>query len=357
MKVAVLLSGGVDSSVALRLLQEDGRHDITAFYLKIWLEDEVRFLGNCPWQEDLDYARAVCEQAGVPLRIVPLQREYYERVVGYALAELRAGRTPSPDIFCNRRIKFGLFPERIESEFERIASGHYAVVKRMGGGVVLARSPDPVKDQTYFLSHQTREQIERSMFPIGGYRKTEVRRLAEELALPNRNRKDSQGICFLGKIRYPDFVRHYLGERKGEIRDRETGRVLGEHDGYWFYTIGQRQGLGLGNGPWYVSGKNVDTNIVYVTHGERIDEATYASLLLSELHWINGPPGRADLSVKLRHGPELQDCRVSPTADGGLRVSLERPDRGIAPGQFGVLYDGEVCLGGGKIVGPVDHPS
>lgn len=348
MKIAVLLSGGVDSSVALKLLQERGQHQITAFYLKIWLEDEVRFLGNCPWEEDLEFARAVCDESKVSLKVIALQREYYEQVVEYALRELRLGRTPSPDIFCNQRIKFGLFQERIDKGFEKIASGHYAVLKEEKDRTLLLRSPDPVKDQTYFLSHQSREQLARSLFPIGGLLKSEVREMADRFNLPNKDRKDSQGICFLGKIRYPDFVRHYLGEKSGEIIDRETGEVLGEHCGFWFYTIGQRQGLGLSSGPWYVSGKEVERNRILVTHGEREEALECRDFAVSELHWINGPPQKRRLGVKLRHGPMVHGCEVEPT-EKGLRVSLDTPDRGIAPGQFGVFYDGRVCLGAGAI--------
>jgi tRNA (5-methylaminomethyl-2-thiouridylate)-methyltransferase len=349
MKIAVLLSGGVDSSVALRLLCAEKRHDITAFYLKIWLEDEVRFLGDCPWEEDLEYARAVCDGAGVPLEVVSLQREYYAKVVQYALDELRLGRTPSPDIFCNRRIKFGLFGEGISPDYEKIVSGHYAVLEPVGDTVLLRRSPDPVKDQTYFLSHQTREQLARSLFPIGHLLKGRVRELAAEFDLPNRDRKDSQGICFLGRIKYPDFVRHYLGTRHGEIVDREAGTVLGEHDGFWFYTIGQRQRLGLSGGPWYVSGKDVEQNRVYVTHGEWADKLARRDFTVSNLHWINGPPEFESLGVKLRHGPRVARCTVTPAGTDGLQVRLEAPDRGIAPGQFGVFYSGDVCLGAGSI--------
>lgn len=350
MKIAVLLSGGVDSSVALRLLLDKKEHDITAFYLKIWLEDEVRFLGDCPWEEDLEYARAVCDGADVPLEVVALQKEYYEQVVEYALQELKKGRTPSPDIFCNQRIKFGLFQERIDASFEAVASGHYAVLRREGDRTLLLRSPDPVKDQTYFLSHQNQDQLSRSLFPIGQFRKERVRELAQEFDLPNKERKDSQGICFLGKIRYPDFVRHYLGERTGEIVDSSNGDVLGEHKGFWFYTIGQRQGLGLSGGPWYVSGKDVEENRILVTHGSHEADLERYDFRVSELHWISEPPESNRLGVKLRHGPLITGCTVAEAVDGTLDVRLDEPDRGIAPGQFGVFYDGEVCLGAGTIV-------
>lgn len=351
MKIAVLLSGGVDSSVALRLLAAERAHEVTAYYLKIWLEDELSYLGNCPWEEDLEYAREVCGEVGVPLRVVSLQREYFDQVVSYALEELRKGRTPSPDIFCNRRIKFGIFFERIGGDCDRIASGHYARIAERGGIYYLERSPDPVKDQTYFLSHMTQEQVARALFPIGAMMKSEVRSAAREFGLPNMDRRDSQGICFLGKIRYPDFVGHYLGTRAGEIRERETGRVLGEHRGYWFYTIGQRQGLGLGDGPWYVVEKDVDGNVVYVSRSSGEGGRIRNEFTVRDPNWISGPPSTSRLTVKLRHGPELLGCSISDAGEGRLEVTLDRGDGGIAPGQFGVFYDGNVCLGGAVIEG------
>lgn len=350
MKTAVLLSGGVDSSVALRLLLAEGTNDITAFYLKIWLEDDLLYLGTCPWQEDLEYARQVCDQAGVPLEVVSLQREYYERVVRYAIAELKGGRTPSPDIFCNQRIKFGLFPEKIDAGFEKIASGHYATITKTKDGYLLCRSPDRIKDQTYFLSQQSQDQIGRSLFPIGDKTKKQVRALAAEMQLPTKDRKDSQGICFLGKIRYPDFVRHYLGENTGEIVERETGAVLGEHSGYWFYTIGQRQGLGLGNGPWYVCDKNVEQNRIFVTHGDNRVLTERSEFCVTNLNWINGAPMETKLRAKLRHGPELIGCTITWSNDNTLGVKLDSTDPGIAPGQFCVFYHKNVCLGGGVIL-------
>lgn len=349
MKIALLLSGGVDSSVALSLLRTRRGASITAFYLKIWLEDELAYLGDCPWEEDLSYARAVCEQLGVKLETVPLQREYFERVVRYALAELKEGRTPSPDIFCNQRIKFGIFYDQIADRYEKIATGHYARIVERDGRYHLLRAPDPVKDQTYFLSHLSQDQVARALFPIGAMRKSEVRAHAEELSLPNKTRPDSQGICFLGKIRYPDFVRHYLGERTGEIIDRETGRVLGEHRGYWFHTIGQRQGLGLGNGPWYVVAKDPVRNRVYVTHGALQEVRHRRILTVTSPSWIGDPPGDGRYTIKLRHGPELHGCTVTHLDRGRLRIAMDTPDDGIAAGQFAVFYSGEECLGGARI--------
>ncbi len=353
MRIAVLLSGGVDSSVALRLLHDEG-HEIVAFYLKIWLEDELAYLGQCPWEEDLAYARAVCEAVGVPLEVVPLQRQYHERVVAWAVAELGAGRTPSPDILCNRRVKFGAFFEHLDAagaDFDKVASGHYARLTHDGGRWRLWKGADPVKDQTYFLFQLDQEQLGRSLFPIGGCEKAEVRRLARAFDLANQDRRDSQGICFLGKLPYDDFIRGYLGERPGEIREIETGDVLGRHRGFWFHTIGQRKGLGLSGGPWYVVDKDVDANVVYVSHRGDLARHQRGRFHVAQVHWIGGyKPGRDELDVKVRHSPTVAACSVHTLPDGGLDVELETEDPGLAAGQWAVFYDGDECLGGGMIV-------
>ncbi len=349
MKIALLLSGGVDSSVALYRLLEQGYKDITAYYLKIWLEDDLHFLGECPWEEDLGYARSVCSQAGVPLKIISLQKEYFDRVVSYTLAELKKGRTPSPDIFCNQRIKFGAFFDKVHEDYDKVATGHYGIIEEQNGLFYLKRAPDPVKDQSYFLSHLSQEQISKILFPIGSLRKEEVRGLAALNDLPNKDRRDSQGICFLGKIKYSDFVKHYLGEQEGEIREKETERILGMHRGFWFYTIGQRQGLGLGNGPWYVTGKETDKNIIYVSSSLNVLNQKRTEFTVCEPNWISGKPDKTNLSLKLRHGPVINECSVKWLGEDRLEVKLDSGDRGIAPGQFAVFYDGETCLGGARI--------
>ncbi|HXV62084.1 MAG TPA: tRNA 2-thiouridine(34) synthase MnmA [Vicinamibacteria bacterium] len=347
MKVAMLLSGGVDSSVALSLLCEQG-HDATAFYLKVWLEDELAHLGECPWEEDLRYARGVCEQLRVPLEVRSLQGPYWNHVVSYAVEELRAGRTPSPDLLCNQRIKFGAFLDSVEPGWDRVASGHYARVEEAAGGVLLKKAVDPVKDQTYFLALLDQRQVKRSLFPIGELRKTEVRSRARALGLPNKDRKDSQGICFLGKIPYREFVRHHLGEREGDVVDVGTGKVVGQHRGYWFHTIGQRQGLGLSHGPWFVRGKDVARNVVYVVHADKLLEEAVDRYEVENFNWIAGPPERRELQVRVRHGGELLDAGLALNGERGL-VQLDRKDPGIAPGQFTVFYDGDVCLGGARV--------
>ncbi len=351
MKIAVLVSGGVDSSVALALLKEQG-HDVTAFYLKIWLEEDVAFLGQCPWEEDLKYVQAVCEQLEVPLQVLSLQREYWDLIVTYALEEIKAGRTPNSDIFCNRLIKFGKFYDKIDRSFQKIASGHYAQVHRMGDKYLLKRSPDPVKDQTYFLAYMTQEQLARACFPLGIYNKAQVRELARKYDLPNKDRKDSQGICFLGKIRYSDFVKHHLGEQRGYIIDINSGKKLGEHRGYWFYTIGQRQGLGLSGGPWYVVDKDVKENIVYVAHRDQLPEKSNRVFEVANFNWFLGQrPEKEELQVKIRHGKVIYNCKIEYVEEERACVTIDRPDSGIAPGQFAVFYDEELCLGGSVIVG------
>ncbi len=356
MKTAHLLSGGVDSSVALSLLARE-RRPVTAFYLKIWLEDEVSYLGSCPWEEDLYYARAVCDRLDVPLQIVPLQKEYHERVVEYAVQELRRGGTPSPDLFCNRLIKFGAFLEKVSEGWDRVASGHYAVVRHEADGAKLYRNRDPVKDQTYFLSRMTREQLQMAEFPLGPYTKAEVRRLAHEWDLPNKDRPDSQGICFLGKIPYRKFVEHYLGTNPGPMVNLSTGQIVGRHRGLWFYTLGQRSGLGLSGGPWYVAGKNLEENVLWLSHAADIDLARRNALIVEDLHGLSGPIPEGSCTVKVRHGPHLYPAKVRHTAtspEGSPRqalVVLDGYDTGLAVGQFCVFYQEEQCLGSGRIAG------
>ncbi|MEL6822267.1 MAG: tRNA 2-thiouridine(34) synthase MnmA, partial [Calditrichota bacterium] len=252
----MLLSGGVDSSVALRLLKDQG-HDVTAFYLKIWLQEEFSFLGECPWEEDLKYARGVCEQADVPLEIVSMQDEYWNSVISYTIDEIKAGRTPNPDMFCNNMVKFGQFIDKIDPSYEKVASGHYARVVEVNGRAELRMTPDPIKDQTYFLAYLSQQQLSRALFPIGEYTKAQVRDLAAKYDLPTQDRRDSQGLCFLGQIRFSDFIKEHLGVMKGDLIEIDTGEKMGEHNGYYYYTIGQRQGLGLSDGPWYVVQKDL----------------------------------------------------------------------------------------------------
>ncbi|MGB5528799.1 MAG: tRNA 2-thiouridine(34) synthase MnmA [Ignavibacteriaceae bacterium] len=353
MKVAVLLSGGVDSSVALRLLKDEG-HNVTAFYLKIWLQDEFSFLGECPWEEDLKYAHGVCEQANVPLKVIPLQTEYWDNVVSYTIEEIKEGRTPNPDIFCNSLIKFGEFYEKIDDSFEKVASGHYARVEEINGKYVLKTSPDPVKDQTYFLAYLTQQQLSRAFFPVGKFKKKEIRQLAEGYNLPTMARRDSQGICFLGQIKFNEFIKHHLGEIEGAILDIDNNKVLGKHPGYYYYTIGQRSGLRLGGGPWFVIKKDVEQNVVYVSK-ENKAERERDQFNVGKINWIVGTiPAKENLNVKIRHGAHKYECKIEWIDESTINVKLNSPDRGIAPGQFAVFYDDDICLGGGVILQDLD---
>lgn len=355
MKIAVLVSGGVDSSVALALLaQRRPEVELTAFYLKIWLEDELAFLGECPWEDDLRHARAVTEQLSVPLEVMSLQRAYHDRVVAHALSELAAGRTPSPDLHCNERVKFGAFLDAIGDEFDAVATGHYAIARHESGVARLFAGVDPVKDQTYFLSRMSPVQLARARFPIGHLHKREVRALARELGLANQARKDSQGICFLGKIPYAEFVRHHLGTAPGPIVDLDTGHVLGRHEGLWFHTIGQRKGLGLGGGPWFVVDKDLGSGTLLVAHHARFAARHRADFEVGELRWLGDAPAPGEaLELKLRHGPQRVACTLEPAREGALAVHLATPDPGVAPGQFAVFYrptdEGVECLGSGVI--------
>lgn len=350
MKIAVLVSGGVDSSVALRLLQEE-KHELTAFYLKIWLEDELSFLGECPWEEDLSYVRAVCEQVGVPLEVVPFQKEYWERVVAYTVNEVKDGRTPNPDMLCNAQIKFGAFYDFIADKgYDKIATGHYAQIEEHDGKALLLMSPDAIKDQTYFLSQLSQEQASKALFPIGKLEKCDVRKLAEKYCLPNASRKDSQGICFLGKIPFDKFLEYHLGRRLGKLIEYETGKVLGEHGGFWYFTVGQRRGIRLSGGPWYVVQKNVETNEVFVSHGTQYELAARDDFTVGAVNWISGvQPKKTDLQVKIRHGAKMYEAEIEYTGKNTVRGLLKERDPGLASGQFAVFYDGVLCLGGGVI--------
>ncbi len=347
-KIAHLLSGGVDSSVALYLLKEKG-FDVTAYYIKIWLEDDLAFLGDCPWEEDLKYAKAVCDQLEVPLKTISLQQEYFETVVEYTISELKAGRTPSPDILCNQKIKFDLFLKRIQEQFDYVSSGHYAQIELKNGMYYLKESPDSIKDQTYFLTYLSQVQLSRIFFPIGNLTKRAVRSIADKANLPNKDRKDSQGICFLGKIRYNDFIKFHLGEKKGDIINLETGKILGKHKGYWYHTIGQRQGLGLSGGPWYVVKKNIEENIIYVTNKIQSDLFSRNKFVAQDINWIPELPAKRKLKVKIRHGKKKYNCQIENINFNKAIVSIDEKEKGISPGQFSIFYDSSYCLGGGVI--------
>jgi tRNA (5-methylaminomethyl-2-thiouridylate)-methyltransferase len=375
LRVAVLLSGGVDSSLALTLLKEAG-HDVTAFYLQIWFQEDFRNSWDaCPWEEDLEYCRAVCDRLGIPLKTVPLSEEYWSRVVEHSIAEVKAGRTPNPDILCNSRVKFGAFYEHLEShyasDFDRVASGHYARVVRPDDSSRVPHmmlTPDPIKDQTYFLANLKPQQLEKVMFPLGCFNKETVRQLAQEANLPNKARKDSQGICFLGKVKFDEFIKEHLGEWPGPLVDEDTDTVVGYHGGYWFYTIGQRKGIHLSGGPWYVTRKDHVMNTVYISTRPAMlkEESGNSSFLCTDVNWLVQDIGwdalrtQGDITCKVRHGPHmysLVQCRPHDydgynenTLPRSMFIELDGTDQGLASGQYAVLYQDSRCLGCGTIV-------
>ena len=354
MRIAVLISGGVDSAVVVHKLKEEG-HDLQLFYIRIGMDNDE---GDCSAEEDIEMCQLIAHKYGLPLEVVSLHQEYWDNVMEYALRTVRAGLTPNPDMMCNKMIKFGYFEERWGHEFDMTATGHYATTDVVNGVKYLATAVDPVKDQTDFLAQISYKQLEHLMFPIGSMPKAEVRRIAVEANMPNAFRKDSQGICFLGKINYNDFIRRHLGEKKGNIIEIETGRKIGEHKGFWFHTIGQRKGLGLSGGPWYVVKKNPTDNVVYVSNGYGTEKQYGRILHLDEMHFISGNPWEGvecsvDIMFKNRHTPDFIKARFTHLTGNEYVIESERDVQGIAPGQFAVVYDaqGHLCYGSGVITG------
>ena len=357
-KIIVGLSGGVDSAVAALLLRQQG-HDISAVFMKNWDEDDAA--DYCPAAQDLEDARAVAASLDIELHTVSFSAEYWDRVFRQFLDEYQAGRTPSPDIICNREIKFRAFLDYATGlGADSIATGHYARI-RTSPGVQLLRGVDEKKDQTYFLHTLTREQLARSRFPLGGLVKREVRAIARDAGFPNHAKKDSTGICFIGERRFSDFLAQYLQKNPGDIRTLE-GQVIGVHDGLMFYTIGQRQGLGIGGrsdasgDPWYVVAKDTGSNILYVAQGVNHPALFKPGLRASQLHWIAGAPPPAPLAceARIRHQQALQPCSLELDGAGECIVRFREPQRAITPGQSVVCYQGEVCLGGGIIEAAIE---
>ncbi len=343
MNVAALVSGGVDSSVVVHLLKEQGiTPDI--FYIRIGMEDEEGYI-SCPAEEDIEITQWIARRYGCRFEEVDLHREYWDRVVSYTIDSVRRGLTPNPDVMCNRLIKFGAFDDLRGHAYDRLATGHYARTEPLEGRTFLATALDPVKDQTDFLSQLEYRQIERLMFPIGHLMKSDVRTIAARAALPSATRKDSQGICFLGKINYNDFIKRYLGEREGDIVELETGRVLGKHRGYWFHTIGQRKGLYLGGGPWFVVRKDIEENVLYVSQGYDPEAQYGRSIPLAGFRWLGGfNPGGSDIKFKIRHTPEFHPGRLAVGPDGSALIESEDRIQGIAAGQYATIYDTDARL-------------
>ena len=350
---ARLLSGGVDSSVAMvRLLEQGIRPDL--FYIRIGAKEEG--YAGCPAEDDEVIVRILARKYDLPLEMIDLHREYWDHVVGYLLESVRRGLTPNPDMMCNRWIKFGAFDSCTGSTYDHIATGHYALKETIDGRDYLATAVDPVKDQTDFLAQITYPQLHKALFPIGDLPKERLRAIAEEHHLVTAHRDDSQGICFLGRIDYDDFLREHLGDRVGPIVELETGRVLGEHRGFWYHTIGQRKGLGLSGGPWYVIRKDVATNTIFVSRG--FDTAMqYSDLIrLGAMNFISGDPmpegvDEMPVTLKVRHTPDFTRGLLRRHADGSHSVLAEEPIQGVAAGQFCTLYDTEehLCYGSGVI--------
>ena len=360
-RIALLLSGGVDSAVVLHELVSQGVKP-DCFYIKIGPTDMGQGSGSleetdwdCSMEEDLEMATALCHRYGVTLEVVDCHRDYWDEVTRYTMESVRAGRTPNPDVMCNRLIKFGAFDRKRGHEYDLIATGHYAQTEIDDEGVKwLCTSPDPVKDQTDFLAQLYDWQLRKALFPIGHMRKEEVRAIAEREHLVNARRKDSQGICFLGKQNYNDYVRLYLGEQEGDIIDIETGKVLGKHKGHWFHTIGQRKGLGLGGGPWNVVKKDVEQNILYVIKGYAPIKAHRMEFPIKDFHWLNSPAPESlprEVTFKVRHTPDYFYGTLDDLGNGRYYVHSDRWVQGVAPGQFCVIYDHDFhrCFGSGEI--------
>ncbi len=354
MKIAVLISGGVDSAVVVHKLFQEG-HDLHLFYIRIGMDNDE---GDCSAEEDIEMCTLIAHKYGLPLKIVSLHKEYWDHVMAYTLDTVAKGLTPHPDMMCNKLIKFGFFEQRWGKDFDKTATGHYASIKEKDGTLFLATAKDPVKDQTDFLAQISYDQLSHLMFPLGDLDKAEVREIAREANLPNASRKDSQGICFLGKIDYADFIARHLGEKPGPLIDIATGKKIGEHKGYWFYTIGQRKGLGMSGGPWFVVKKNIRDNVVYVSNGYDTKLQYGRRIPLEEINWISGIPSSLnaegecsfDITFKTRHTPEFLLGKIIKDSEG-IRIISESDVQGIAPGQFAIIYspDKTLCLGSGMI--------
>ncbi len=344
------LSGGVDSAVAALLLKQQG-YDVTAVFMKNWEEDDAQ--DYCAAAEDLAIAEEVASILDITILSVNFATEYWDRVFEHFLQEYRAGRTPNPDVLCNREIKFKAFLEyAMDLGADKIATGHYADVHQCHGSAYLGKAADEDKDQTYFLYAIGQHALAHSLFPLAALQKSAVRELAHDNGLPNYNRKDSTGICFIGERRFRDFLEQYLPAQPGDIQQLD-GTVIGQHQGLMYYTIGQRQGLGIGGPgePWFVVRKDMESNILYVVEGKNHPALFQSGLVADELHWIANmaPALPLGCTARIRHRQPEQNCRLSETDDGCIRVDFEQPQRAIATGQSVVFYERGSCLGGGVI--------
>jgi tRNA-specific 2-thiouridylase len=349
-RVIIGMSGGVDSSVAAYLLKEAG-YEVIGIFMKNW--DDTDESGYCTATEDYQDVVAVCNQIGIPYYSVNFEKEYWEKVFTYFLEEYKAGRTPNPDVMCNKEIKFKAFLDHALSlGADYLATGHYAQVADREGKSVLLRGVDENKDQTYFLHQLSQDQLSRVMFPIGHLPKKEVRRIAQEAGLATAKKKDSTGICFIGERNFKEFLSEFLPAQPGEMRT-PAGELKGKHDGLMYYTLGQRQGLGIGGSgePWFVVGKDVRHNVLLVDQGFENPYLYTDRLFASKVSWISGqaPAQTFTCTAKFRYRQPDQTVTVNVQAENRIEVIFDRPQRAITPGQSVVLYQDKVCLGGGTI--------
>ncbi len=338
--VYVGMSGGVDSSLAAALLVEQG-HQVTGVYMKNWSQDLPGL--QCPWADDLADAKRVAVQLGINFTVFDFEQQYRDRVVQYMIDEYKLGRTPNPDIMCNQEVKFKLFLDTaMAAGADMIATGHYAQAEH---GQLL-QAVDTGKDQTYFLYRVTTGALAKTLFPLGGYTKAQVRQMAKDRGLWTATKKESMGVCFVGQVGMRDFLAQYVQTVPGDIIEKESGVILGQHDGAIFYTLGQRHGLSVGGGlPYYVVGKDMDRNEVYASRNMNDASMWRKSLELTNLHWIHEAAADGErLTVRLRHRGALHACTLQ-----GTSLELQTPERAVAPGQSAVLYLGQVCVGGGVI--------
>lgn len=354
-RVIVGLSGGVDSSVTALLLKEQG-YEVAGAFMKNWEEEDSQ--GICPASIDFADAQAVCEKLQIELHSINFAQEYWEQVFSHFLDEYRAGRTPNPDILCNKEIKFKVFLRYVKQlGADYLATGHYAQTRCSEGQVQLLKGKDPQKDQSYFLHSLSQEQLSQSLFPVGALEKTQVRELAKKAGLPTHAKKDSVGICFIGERKFKAFLNEYLPAKPGKIETLE-GSVLGEHEGLMFYTLGQRQGIKIGGlkgaqeAPWYVIRKDLQRNSLIVAQGNEHAELFTQELGAEQVHWINGEPQTYPLKAmaKTRYRQADQACEIEKVDEKRYRVRFEARQRAVTPGQSVVFYAGEHCLGGGVIV-------
>ncbi|HIV81205.1 MAG TPA: tRNA 2-thiouridine(34) synthase MnmA [Candidatus Salinicoccus merdavium] len=347
--VVVGMSGGVDSSVTAQLLKEQGYNTIGIF-MKNW--DDTDEFGVCTATEDYEDVRLVAEQIGIPYYSVNFEKEYYDRVFRYFLEEYEKGRTPNPDVMCNKEIKFKAFLDHaMKLGADYVATGHYARINHDGDSVTMLRGVDNNKDQTYFLNQLSKDQLSRVMFPLGHMEKSEVRELAHKYDLATKDKKDSTGICFIGERDFKEFLSGYLPANPGRMINLDTNEDMGQHDGLMYYTIGQRQGLGIGGegGPYFVAGKNLETNELYVVSQYENDSLYSTKLIASGINFINETGDSFSCTAKFRYRQGDVPVTVNKIGEDKLEVIFDEPARAVTPGQAVVLYDGDICLGGATI--------